>query len=295
MEFRLGVQNEDPETGNLTIEFLEELTENEFNEFSAALAKLEELHSVRRLKEFVTLNEQDLTDYLNDSVKVLLNKSQNFAGGRSSEMREIHININRLILNYLSSTRTFIDHTTTFLVRKLGEHSEEFAGFKGQLSKFYDQSFAYRFLTKLRNYSQHVDIPIEGVQFLISYNDDRTLVQGNLTVEFKRDHLLEKFQKWGTVKTDLLAMETLFPLMPLIYEMTLYIELIEKSAELIFRRELSEAANYLTKKMETVKHKDGDVFAGYNFEDSEDGSLLNFSQKTVPLETLNYIIEILAE
>lgn len=33
MEFRFGVQNEDPKTGNLTIEFLDELSENELMSF----------------------------------------------------------------------------------------------------------------------------------------------------------------------------------------------------------------------------------------------------------------------
>jgi len=80
-----------------------------------------------------------------------------------SYLEKMIFNLNRLMLNFLSAFRTFLDHTQTNLDRTYGKESENFKIFKKTRSSYYDNYFSYRFLDKLRNYSQHMGMPITGI------------------------------------------------------------------------------------------------------------------------------------
>lgn len=67
--------------------------------------------------------------------------------------------INALVINYISSAKTFTESIENFLFKKLGEN--ELNNFKANcLSKFYDEKFSYRLLIRLRDYAQHGHLPI---------------------------------------------------------------------------------------------------------------------------------------
>ena len=72
-----------------------------------------------------------------------------------------YIAINALTINILSSGKTLIEAIENFLKDKTGDDSELYQTFKTQcLSKKYDQYFSYRFLLRLRDFSQHGHLPI---------------------------------------------------------------------------------------------------------------------------------------
>ena len=66
-------------------------------------------------------------------------------------LREMVVEINRQILNFLTSMRTFLDHTQTRLDRTYGPESEEFKQFKAVAGQAFDGHFSYRVVYKLRN------------------------------------------------------------------------------------------------------------------------------------------------
>ena len=57
--------------------------------------------------------------------------------------------INTLIINYISSAKTFVDSANTFLEKKINHEKSSLS------SDIYDNHFSYRFLYEMRNYSQH--------------------------------------------------------------------------------------------------------------------------------------------
>ena len=290
MEYRICRQYDDPEKGEAKIEMLNDLTEQEFNSLEKALSKIEELHSIRRLRDFVIANDKEIMDMLEVTVNDLVGKSSYWAGLKREDVEVVFLNTNRLLLNYLSSVKTFVDHTTTFLNRKFGANSEEFIGFETMLSAFYDHSFAYRFLSRLRNYAQHVDLPLDEIKFASKRNEELNRIEGTLTIAFNRDRLLNSFQKWSTVKKDIEQMGETFLFTPLLFQMTQIIGEIERNVELIFKDELITAANLISGYISNLREHDPEIFIAYDFIIDETGGLKNFKQDWIPLHTLDFIL-----
>ena len=75
-----------------------------------------------------------------------------------NEEKDIII-INALVINYISSAKTFTESIEIFLTQNLGK--EELNKFKNNcLSKIYDKKFSYRLLIRLRDYAQHGHLPV---------------------------------------------------------------------------------------------------------------------------------------
>jgi len=293
-EYRLGRQRIDHNSGQAKIEMHGILTEQEYQDIKNALSKIEELHSVRRLRDFVIANDHELLEMLSLSVNQLVSKSSHWMGVKRKDIEKVFLDTNRLLLNYLTAVKTFIDHSTTFLNHKFGDESEEFLGFKIMLSAFYDHSFAYRFLTKLRNYAQHVDLPLDNIQFNTKKNEELNTLEGNLIIEFNRDRLLNSFQKWGSVKKDLEAMQANFFFTPLLFQMTQIIGEIERNIELIFKNELLASANLIAGHIDELWEGDWEVFVAADFLTPDEGELSKINQDDIPLDTLDFILTSLA-
>ncbi len=146
MEIRiLRVSNQLGKEG-INVEFLDSLSEVQLKNAQSHISVIEELHNIRRLKEFVILNDKEIIDYINLTLEKFIHKSEiswNNVTREDGDLAFLHAN--RLILNYLSSIRTFIDHSETFFKKKYGNKSKEALLYKEILSQFFDNSFAYRF------------------------------------------------------------------------------------------------------------------------------------------------------
>lgn len=67
--------------------------------------------------------------------------------------------INSLIINYISSAKTFTESVENFIQENLGD--TQLNKFKSDcLSNIYDNEFSYRLLIRLRDYSQHGHLPV---------------------------------------------------------------------------------------------------------------------------------------
>jgi len=199
---------------SLKITGIRTLTIEEFENISKEITDLEKFHSEDALYNLIELNYQDLNArldfYLN---QYIANPRLDF-----SRFSVQFLDLNRLILNLLSSIRTYLDHTETRLKRTFGEASEEFKLFKKLTSECFDNHFAYRFLSKLRNFSQHCGLPTGS----LSITD--TKEGHSLNLSLVRDDLLNDFDSWGSiVKPELQRQDDNFDIIPL----------LEKKAELL--------------------------------------------------------------
>lgn len=177
----------------LTIRPLEDL---EFNKFLSARTELYEFARKQDLFRLVDANYIEYKTALNEYFKTHCETSD-MAG---SHLEGVIFNINRLVLNLLSAVRTFLDHAETNLKRTYGEKSDNFQTFNKACSSCFDNYFSYRFLYKLRNYSQHIGMPItclDASSEMVNLNPlkfDHMLK----TVAMKNDLL--KYDKWGKYK-----------------------------------------------------------------------------------------------
>ena len=170
------------------------LDDVEYEKVVTARTKLYKFAKKHELFRLVDANYTEYKTVLNEYFKLY---SEN-AGMAGSYLGEMVFNLNRLMLNFLSAVRTFLDHTETDLKRTYGEKSENFKSFTKNCSLCYDNYFSYRFLYKLRNYSQHVGMPITGINASSELVHNNPLEAGhNLKATVLKSDLLLNFKEWG--------------------------------------------------------------------------------------------------
>lgn len=131
-------------------------------------------------------------------------------------LREMVVEINRQILNFLTSMRTFLDHTQTRLDRTYGTESEQFKRFKAVEGQAFDGHFSYRFVYKLRNYTQHCGMPLGHINAGSKLETIPTGPEKHaIDFYFDKANLLTNFDQWGKhVEPELRAMPDQFPISP---------------------------------------------------------------------------------
>lgn len=196
---------------NPNFDNVRDISEDDFNRYSKYISELTKLSADENLFKIVELNHIELKQSIEKYTK-------DFSNGTSAgEAAFAHmvLDVNRLILNFLSSIRTYLDHTETRLKRNSRNEFEEFKYFKQETSKAYDDNFFYRFLYKLRNYSQHCGLPAATITFH-SQEDENEQPDNALTLFLNRDELLNNFNSWGIVEKELLNQPEKFDIIPLV-------------------------------------------------------------------------------
>lgn len=141
------------------IDATQDLSDSEYKRYRESVSILQSFSRKQQLIQIVRLNYIDYKNWL----KQCLDEFHKDASFDYVKMDKVNLNINRYILNYLSSVRTLLDHMETTLKRLYGNNSHKVIKFKDVCSKAYDEHFSYRFLYKLRDYAQHCELPLGGV------------------------------------------------------------------------------------------------------------------------------------
>ncbi|RZI54630.1 MAG: hypothetical protein EOP12_01885 [Pseudomonas sp.] len=175
------------------------LTESEGNVYRKAHQHLQDHDEAVSLIEMVRRNLKSYEECLKQSSETIPTR-----GGIGELSRSTKLEINRHFLNFLATARQFLDHTETRLKRQYSETPEVFQLFRKRTSRAFDNVFAYRFMYKLRNYSQHCGSPIGHVTHG-GYSDENGDPVFTLHVNFDADALLRSGgDVWGVVKADLI-------------------------------------------------------------------------------------------
>lgn len=140
-------------------------------------------------------------------------------------MEEAFQEMNRLLLNYLASFRTLLDHLATRYTRLDRQGSSYLDDFKRITAACYDSSFSYRFFYQLRNYVQHCGLPLAEMK-TTEYPDHDGSVLIDISICFDRDNLISAYKNWGKVKVDLQSKPAYMELIPYLNEFNSQIQLI---------------------------------------------------------------------
>ena len=177
----------------------------EFDKYSDQINSLSKLSRDENLFRMVELNYQDIQNLIDKTLKQIAEKKAD-----QSIFDYLFLDINRLILNFLSSIRTYLDHTETRLKKQYGKDSSEFKIFKEKTSYAYDNNFSYRFLYKLRNFAQHCGLPASA--FNITSSDEGNFLKLSLV----RNDLIKNYDGWGKLKTELANQDEQFDILELL-------------------------------------------------------------------------------
>jgi hypothetical protein len=111
--------------------------------------------------------------------------------------------MNRRVVNLLSSCRLYLDHTRHHLSKMGNDNSENVQAIEAITSAQYDGSLGYRVMEALRNYVQHRGYPIHGVSFSAKWVDDRKKLMYAVTPYMKVNDLEEDRKFKATVLEEL--------------------------------------------------------------------------------------------
>lgn len=171
------------------------------------------------------------------------------ANNKYLEMEYVR-SINRVLVNYLSSTKMFLEHTEIKIKKTFGDKSQEFSIWKSATSKEYDDYFSYRFLYQLRNFTQHIGLPIGNFNQSI---DPKKEKRSKLNIFFSKEYLLGSSFDWKKIKDELESQNEHFSVMPILqeYNKSIY-RLCIISLELLIVPDVNDLVKYI----EMLKQKD---------------------------------------
>jgi hypothetical protein len=215
---------------NGSINALRDLEDPEYQEFEKAAEVLWRYSKEYQVYVILVFNYFALR-------KVLEKYASEYTDLNRAPLVEISVEINRCLLNWLSSLRTFLDHSEFNLKKRYGHNSDEVKLFESACARAYDNHFSYRFTYRLRNYAQHCGLPL-GTLSLGSKLDQQTgATTSYFRVCFNRDELLKKFKDWGPVEEDLKGQPETFEINPHIDETMQQLSEIQDS---VLSNQLSE-------------------------------------------------------
>lgn len=289
MEIRLGTITRLEK--EFKIDFHDQLSLETYKKFQEASREIEDLYANRRLLEIVMLNFQELHEFIEPAFRELITQGSTMSGAKRKNGDKFTVRINRLFLNYLSSVRTFQDHSQLGIDRKFGKDSTVYEKYKSILGVFYDQSFAYRFFNKLRNYAQHCGLPLEDFGYTLQRNQKDGGAQAQFHFVFDRDSLLKAYDGWGKkVREDLQTKEKHFEVWPLVHEMTHNIIQIGINIEILNKDRLMHSINFIEKLAKNFRGENIEVCIFKNITTDNDGKVVNFEIDQMPFETMEILM-----
>jgi hypothetical protein len=287
---RLGTVGE-PELGRPVTEaqfaILRPITPDEHARFNAAVDALAKFRSARMVIHIALLNATEFEETLAEIQAV------HAAGTHVSTERltKLVIILNQRMLNLLSSMRTYVDHAEARLKRKHGDASRQVDLFLKATAHEFDTCFGYRFMYRLRNYTQHCGMPLGLISGGSSLPTPRPEEQPEHRIDFYflRDELLSNFDKWGViVKPELQSLPERFPLSAYVAESKESLKRIEAALAEIDKDDLKESTQFL-KALQAETGQSGGTPCVYTYlELILDGGLrkINMNYTRFPLEAM---------
>lgn len=285
MEIRLGYIEQFEEGYTTCLD--KGLTQIDFENYLKASSELNNYDNLKRLFEILTLNYNEFIEFTQSESRILFENSLSPSGDNKNYYKH-HLNLNRIFLNYLSSFRTLIDHIETTIKRKYGNESDEVIKYKKLTTYLFDNFFSYRFLGKLRNYSQHCGLPIDEFEISATkISEDK--FKSEYKIEFSTEKLLRDYTSWGKVKNDLLK-QNYISIFTILEEMNLALDLFWTKLILIFEKDLNSAISYIVDNAGYLKNKNTNVCIFTDITTDENKALKYYTSHTLPFETIETIM-----
>jgi len=237
----------------------------EYKTLNSHEKKLQRLISVINLLKAMRYNYQDY----HENLSFLSQKYYRQTNVIPTDIDESKLQINKSMLNILSMFRTNLDHLDSFHSNYFGSNSIEREYFKKLLSSIFDSSWVYRFMYKLRNYSQHRGVPID--YFTVSFEETEKSIEKleGLIIQFDRDNLLRNYDSWSNhVINGQKEKEERFDVNPILDEFMSEFEQIESYVIDMIKNELKSTRNMISRIVSIQILKSEDLFIYWNEKNS---------------------------
>lgn len=82
-----------------------------------------------------------------------------------SAAMEERLLLDRRLMNLLTASRTYRDHSEHFISGMFGRSSAELSAVRKEASRLYDSRFGFRFMERLRNFVQHQSLAVTNITY----------------------------------------------------------------------------------------------------------------------------------
>lgn len=163
------------------------LTKEEYDQIQSATLKIGEIYTYADMFSTTRWNYEDLVNTISAYLQAFIQKDAKFLTAR-----DISLNINKDVLNVLTSFRFYIDYMDKHLSSDFDKADELVSKFESYKPKEYDSNFSYRFVYHLRNYAQHKGLVVNSINFgEFLDKENRSQVRYYFKININRDNLLE--------------------------------------------------------------------------------------------------------
>jgi len=262
-----------------------EINQKQFERFESDCNLVKNIYTQFVVFKYLQLNLKEHFDFIRKWEKVPANE-MHFTIGTN-----IHfvLQSNKLVLNVLTSFKFFLDNAEAYLKRKFGKNSSSVQSHIELTKNCFDNSFAYRFLYKLRNYYIHLGFPLEVVNFEIDFNKENPEISehsSKLLIDL--EILLKEKDLFGAVvMKDFEKINYEIDLIPLIEELSISIKKIQQNIYQIQQNEIEEAIENICFFVDDKKTKTNEIKVYYNYK--KIGDEISFSILDVPMEIIGEI------
>jgi hypothetical protein len=197
------------EGGQSYLTAIRDLSDDEYEHCSKATKRLAKWqHEEQPYRALVNAHRQFVT--------ALYTLSRRHERGEHLYELQVQSEMNERASHFLHAWRAFLDQSSRTLSSHYGTNSEQVKRFKESCSSEYDESFSYRFLDQLRNYTQHVGQAVGHVSLASNMGEvgDPSTDRYRLEVNVVRDSLLGWSSLKGAVRKELETLPLRIPLEP---------------------------------------------------------------------------------
>lgn len=171
---------------------------------------------------------------------------------------------NRLLSNFMSSARLYIDQTCHAVSKLYGKNSNEKSQFEHYTNVEYDKSLGYRTFEALRNYSQHRGLPAHSISFSSKHeeNEDGSLqIRNSVSFALNPKYLREdkKFKTSVLNQLEQVADKNGYVLLrPLLREYISGLARIHKATQYLLKPRFDEADAIFVDILNMIEGKTGE-------------------------------------
>lgn len=265
-------------------EFVSELTPTEHEKLTDALTTVNGFLEDSQLFTITTLNFREFTELIGRYLEAYIKKDFN-----TFVQEPIHLNVNRVFLNLLSSIRSYLDFMERLLKKRYGGESAIFDNFKKSCSAEFDGNFSYRFLYNLRHYAQHKGFPIGAIRWGQRLNsDDPPKVMFYLRIEIVRDEILNDFD-WRALENEVKGLPERIEILPHISAFMESLSRIHMKAINDIFHTLTDSAQQITLIGERLVGQNGEP-AIFEYE-GDVKNIQHISHKSLPIKLAQRIVD----
>lgn len=259
-------QEENSSHAAARLSFVVDLSETEYDKFLEARQSIQSFIRDVQLYKVAIWNYEEYREIVASYISAYIHKNER-------HFDRHFLDINRCLLNFLASFRTYLDHTETGIKRRHGKSSTNIRRFKQYCSKAYDNSFSYRFIYRLRNYGQHCGLPLNHMEFgatVENNNFEQPIYSVEIGCVTKK--LLENFD-WGPLSPELNDSPPIIVISPHLEQVVEHLEEINRGFVYDEMLALKDHAVLLSEFVDRVSEYEGTpcLLENYIEDEDEDG------------------------